>query len=46
MLEVTLNEVRRKGLDKGLDQLEITIKDQIIRIPLERIYNLALVSEH
>lgn len=46
MLEVTLDEIKRKGLDKRLDQLEITVKDQIIRIPLERIHNLALVADH
>jgi len=45
MLEITLEEIKRKGVDKRLDQLEITVADQTIRIPLEKIHNLALVAE-
>jgi len=44
-LELTLEEIRRRAVEMGFELLEITTKDRIIRIPLRRIDELALVSE-
>lgn len=45
MLEEILANIRRKGLEKGFELLEISTNDGLIRIPLGKITGLAFVEE-
>lgn len=44
-LELTLEEIRKRSLEMRLGILEIATKEKIFRVPLEKIDELALVSE-
>ena len=44
ILEHTLNDIKKRGLEMGCEMLEVTTRDRIIRVSLEKVDALALVS--
>ena len=45
MLEEILANIRKKGLEKGFELLEISTEEGLIRIPLQKINCLAFIEE-
>ena len=44
LLDETLANIQRRGLAKGFNLLEVTTEEETIRIPLEKIIELAFVK--